>query len=134
MPSVPEVSNSAYNSGPQSPAFGHQGHPASDLFAADNQLHNVQSSSDGHRTPSRPTSRHGASPTHLLPQIYEIAVTVNKLFPHYGHTSGLNEMALRGTGFCDGLQVLFGGRYAIDVVIESVTIITCKVPPSDGPG
>ena len=43
-------------------------------------------------------------------------------------------MALIGTGFYDGLVVLFGGRAATDVTIHSETAMMCKVPPGEGPG
>lgn len=49
--------------------------------------------------------------------------------PAYGDNVGGNTVQLIGTGFEDGMEVVFDLSFATDVVVLSPTLATCVVPP-----
>lgn len=57
--------------------------------------------------------------------------TVTECDPDSGPIAGGTDVTLTGTEFRDGATVTFGGEDATDVVVESLTEITCDTPAHD---
>jgi hypothetical protein len=49
--------------------------------------------------------------------------------PKSGSEAGGDTVTLTGSNFAEGIQVRFGGRLAMNVVVSSKTTLTCKTPP-----
>lgn len=49
--------------------------------------------------------------------------------PPYGDIVGGNTVQLIGTGFVDGMEVVFDNKFATDVIVISSRLATCTVPP-----
>lgn len=56
-------------------------------------------------------------------------VTITSIEPTEGPVSGLVDVMVRGTGFRDGLEILFGESPAIDVFVISPAIAVALTPP-----
>lgn len=121
-------SSSTLSIGAQSPTLGTYGNPSTDLQP---HLQNTMASLPR----SRPTSQHSntsAAAQWALPQTYEVNITA--IGPSHGSTHGGYGCVIVGSGFYEGLQVLFGGRPCAGVGIVSSHGLTCVVPPGEGPG
>jgi len=56
-------------------------------------------------------------------------VTISAIEPTEGPVSGLSDVMVRGTGFRDGLEILFGESPALDVFVISPAVAVALTPP-----
>jgi hypothetical protein len=60
-------------------------------------------------------------------------LSIRRLDPAFGSVRGGTRVVVTGSGFAARPELLFGGRQALDVVVESSSVLTCKSPPFDEP-
>lgn len=65
-------------------------------------------------------------PTGLNPQQPPV---IHKLIPAQGPTTGSIEVTCLGSGFCQGLEVMFGDRQATTTTFWGDTSLVCLLPP-----
>lgn len=80
--------------------------------------------------PDMPFEEEGSeAPVPELPQ----DLTLLSIEPAHGPPSGMTTVTLKGTGFVEGLQVLFGDAKALYPFVLNDGIVNCTAPPH-GPG
>jgi hypothetical protein len=55
--------------------------------------------------------------------------TIQRLIPNGGPRSGGDEVTVLGSGFCQGLDVMFGDKVATNTTYWGETTIVCRAPP-----
>ncbi len=59
---------------------------------------------------------------------------IQRLIPNSGSRSGGDEVTVLGSGFCQGLEVMFGDKKATNTTYWGDTTLVCRAPPSTHAG
>jgi IPT/TIG domain len=75
----------------------------------------------------------GQSADSLVELARTVTPTVTEVNPKSGSEAGGHQVTIEGTGFREGAQVLFQGKAAASVTVNSATSITAVTPSDTGP-
>lgn len=149
------MSNNAYPSGPSTPHGGSMsgyGSPGPMDGADPYGYYSAPTSQHPSRAPSpNPLSR---TSTQLFPQVPQLAAEqlskitamlpaglqmnrppiIQRMIPPSGPQQGGDEVTILGSGFFQGLEVMFGDVPATNTVFWGDTTLVCRAPPSSTPG
>ena len=151
--SQPPSIHPQFNTGPPTPNSNEHGY-----FGPTNRSHSMENlpmqpifSAPGSAHPSRPPSPGGQRGYHQAHAQIAQAVangligmpiginphhppTIHKLVPNEGPQNGGIEITCLGSGFCQGLEVLFGDCLATTTTYWGESSLVCLLPPSAQPG
>ncbi|KAF4633255.1 hypothetical protein G7Y89_g4860 [Cudoniella acicularis] len=149
IPAIPQQ----YNTGPPTPNSNdqlfltnhHRSQSLENLALAQQQLYSAPVSAHPSRAPSPNGLRNGVQSyqQHQMAQavangVYGIPLslnphrppTIHKLIPNEGPKAGGIEVTCLGSGFCQGLEVMFGESKATTTTYWGETSLVCLLPPS----
>lgn len=142
---TPVATPNPYTSGPSTPMTG--GMPNNYGLTANFedrfQFYSAPTSQHASRAPSPTNTRGQAYNNMQVPQQAAFALSIlpvglnlqkppiiQRLIPHMGSRSGGDEVTVLGSGFFQGLDVMFGDKVATNTTFWGDTTLVCRAPPS----